>query len=483
MLKPHKLSPIALLGAVGFLVIGELLTGTSIYFVSIMALTMLCIGVTFNVLGGLSSIGGIGFASFALNTIVISQFAKVILGEAADKNIEVPQLTILVYMVFCFCVMLGTFVFGRIRLKLPKALEMVTEAQTSKMYVISLLLGTLAYLIMALYEASSAGEQAASKDIYLGLGSLLYFAVILGVESRIRSTDGLHSFGIKAFIPCSIIWLSGLIGTSRAGMVAPALAYALTCYVNGFRFRRKHYLAALVGIVALVSVVSPFELYARQFREGLSFKEEVQMVFNQLTEMPAWAVVKEASQSAQDAGGGRSSYYDRPGTFVLSRLSLIRADSNLIYACSGGYHYGFVALKNDLLMMIPAFLYKDKPTTPSTGIIGHVSGMTSDEMDNNFSTVTAVGDSFGAFGWMGVVLTGLIAFPTAFVVYESMFDMSRPWGTVALAIFCARLPGAILGSLAALTIRGSIELVLLSYVVGGFVRMIPTKGKSRRNLS
>ncbi len=102
-------------------------------------------------------------------------------------------------------------------------------------------------------------------------------------------------------------------------------------------------------------------------------EEQTKMVFSQLTVMPDWAVVKEASQSAQDAGGGRSSYFSRPGTFVLSRLSLIRADSNLIYACSSGYHYGFVALKNDLLLMVPSFLYKDKPTDRSNGIIGHVS--------------------------------------------------------------------------------------------------------------
>jgi hypothetical protein len=203
------------------------------------------------------------------------------------------------------------------------------------------------------------------------------------------------------------------------------------------------------------------------------------MIYEKLTTLPDWSVVKEATLIQDDAGGGRSSYFSRSGMFVLNRLSLIRADSNLIDACSGGYHYGFVALKNDLLLMIPSFLYKDKPTNRSNGIIGHVSGMTSDEMENNHSTITTISDSFGAFGWMGVVLTGLLAIPIAVVVYESMFDLRRPWGTLTLGLFCATLPETDLGSLAALIIRTPVELVLLSLLVGTIVRVVTRKGEKR----
>lgn len=472
MLRPFKLSPMVLLSAVVILATGELLTGTSLYFATIMALTMLCIGVTYNILGGISSIGGIGFTALALRTIVISQIGKIVFSEPADQNIEVPQLTITIYLLFYISLMIGAFVFGRIRLKLPRAMELVTAAQTNKMYFISLVLGTLVYLI----NSTSAGGQAAGRGFVLDFGAMLLFSVVLGVGSRIRSTDGLHSFGIKAFIPWLLITIYGLLGATRAGVVLPTLTYALTCYVNGFRFSRKHYFAAVLGIVTWFAVVSPFEMYMRQFRENLSWKENIGMFFHQLTTLPDWSVVEGASQSAQDAGGGGYSYFNRPGTFVLSRLSLIRTDSNLIYACSGGYHYGFVALKNDLLLLVPNFIYKDKPTVRSGGFIGHVSGMTSDEMDNNHTTTTAIADSFGAFGWLGVMLAGFLAFPIAIVVYESMFDIRRPWGILALGVFCTGLPESDLGSLAELTIRMSTLLFLLSLLLGTIVRAIPSKG-------
>ena len=472
MLNPFKLSPIVLLSAVAVFVVGELLTGTSINFVMPMAVTMVCIGITYNILGGLASIGGLAFSALALRTIVISQIGKIVLVEPADQNLEAPQLTITIYMVFYICLMLGTFVFGRIRLGLPRVWEPVTEAQTSKLYNISMILGSLAFLSMSM---SGGGEQAAGRAFGLAFSNLLLFSLVLGVQSQIRATDGLHSFGIKAFVPWLICVLAGIVGTSRGGIIIPSLAYALACYASGFRFRRKHYIAAVVGVVVMVAVVSPFAMYARQFRGG-TLREGVMTIYNSIVSMPDWTVVKESSQEAEDAGEGRSNYFSRPGTFVLSRLSLIRKDSNLISACSGGYHYGFIALKADLLLLIPNFLYRDKPTIRSNGFIGHVSGMTADDMDINHTTTTAIGDSFGAFGWMGVVLTGLLAFPTAIVVYESMFDLRGPWGTVTLGILCSSLPESNLGSLAGLTLRMPIDLLLLSLFLWTIVRFLPSKG-------
>src|ERR1035441_1343774 len=115
MLKPYKIPLVLLFITIALLALGELANGTSLYFVAMMAGTMLCIGTTYNILGGLGTIGGIAFSVLALLTFVISQFAKVILFESAIQNLEAPQLTITVYLLFYFSVMVGSFVFGRIR--------------------------------------------------------------------------------------------------------------------------------------------------------------------------------------------------------------------------------------------------------------------------------------------------------------------------------------------------------------------------------
>ena len=85
MLNPHNISPLTLFSVVAFLAVGELLSGTDLYFVVMMATAMICIGTTYNILGGASTIGGLYFSAYALGTLVISQFAKVLFFEAADQ--------------------------------------------------------------------------------------------------------------------------------------------------------------------------------------------------------------------------------------------------------------------------------------------------------------------------------------------------------------------------------------------------------------
>ena len=475
--KQYKLSPFILVIAIAFLAIGEVLAGTSLYFVAMMAGTMLCIGTTYNILGGLGTIGGIAFSVFALLTFVISQFAKVILFESAIQNLEAPQLTITVYLLFYFSVMVGSFVFGRIRLPLPKALEPSTDKQMNLMYIISLVVGTLATFILFGGEVlTGGGDEGSSHSFAVGFQGLLLFSVVLAVQSRIQKTNGQHSVGIKVLISWFVIMLFGFLDTQRTSFVTPVFSYAVACHLNRFEFRRKHFIAAVTGIVAFFTIISPYLMYMRPLgRGGEPFWEKSKEMFHLATTPTDWSTIAAATTGAEQGGGGRTNYYSRPGTFVLSRLSSIRGDSVMISTCSGGYHYGFQAVKIDVLIMIPHFLYKDKPTSNSGGIIGHVTGLTSDEMENTSMGVTAIADSYGGFGLLGVALVGLFLFPALFIVYESIFDIRQPWGIVALGILCSRIAGPV-GAMITLAIREPIDLLFVSYLIGILVKVIPTRG-------
>ena len=207
MLKPHKIPTVILVATVALLALGEIASGTDPLFVVFVAGALICIGITYNILGGVSSISGIAFASFASCTLVISQFAKVILMEPANRPLESPELTIKVYFVFYFCLMIGTFVYRNIRVKLPGPFEPKTVAQTNLQYTISLIVGALASFVYEFYEASSnPGERAsAAHSVGLAFSILLLFSIVLAVQARIRSTHGLHSFGVKALVTWMIM--------------------------------------------------------------------------------------------------------------------------------------------------------------------------------------------------------------------------------------------------------------------------------------
>jgi hypothetical protein len=477
MIKPHKIPVTALFVTVALLASGELAAGTHPFFVAVMGATLICIGATYNILGGVSTISGIAFAGFAACTIVISQFAKVVLFEAADKTLESPELTIKVYFVFYLCILIGTFVLSGLRVRVPKPLEPSTPAQVNVQYAVSLVVGIVATAVFEIYETSSDARERASSAHSLGLAfsSLLLLSIVLAVQSRIKSTHGQHSFGLKALVPWIVIVFFGFIETTRSRMLLPSVVYAFTCYASGYRFRKKHYLAAVLGIGAFAFVISPFEVYARGPMRELDFRDRFYEGYNLIRSMPDWSVVSEASRSGVESDS-REEYYERPGTFVLSRLSVIRADSNMISACANGFHYGFTALKDDVLRNLPRFIAKNKPETDGSSYTGRVTGINPDDVENGEFLITAISDSYGAFGWLGVIVVSLIVFPAIFVLYESMFDIGKPWGIVAAGGFCFVFAEADLGKLLGITLRAPIAILLLSYLLGAVVRMIPVRG-------
>ncbi len=477
MNRPFRITATMLFTAITFLVAGELASGTHPEFVAMMAGTMLCIAVTFNLLGGLKTISGIGFTGFALCTIVISQFAKVLFFEAADKNLEAPYLTIKVYLVFYFFIMMGTFVYGRLRVRLPKPMEPETPAQVELQYAISLTVGLIASTLFAYYEAQSAsgGQEAGGHGLGIALSGLLMYSLVLAVITRIRETGGRHSFGFKAVVPWLAITIFGVIRTSRGAFLLPSLTYLVACYTSGYRFRRRHYIAGAVGLTLFIAFISPLEIYTRINMDTGDLNGRIASVVGMMRSRPSWEVIRQSSEGGSQTGS-REEYYDRPGTFVLSRISGIRADSNMISATSTGFHYGFTALKIDALHSIPHFLYKDKPQEDAGWYLGRVTGLNPDSVENGELMITAVSDSYGAFGWLGVVVVGGLVFPACFVLYESLFDLTKPWGVVALGGFAAVFIEIDLGSLLQTLTRTPLALIALSYAIGGLVSIIPVKG-------
>jgi hypothetical protein len=149
----------------------------------------------------------------------------------------------------------------------------------------------------------------------------------------------------------------------------------------------------------------------------------------------------------------------------------------LIGACSNGFHYGFTAINISLLQNIPAFMYKNKPRGVSgEDYLARISGLAKDNPGNIHPAITAVADSYGAFGWIGVVLVPFFCFPITFVIYESMFDMQKPWGTVALAMCVQGFGEVMVMRFVGIGLRFPILLVLLSILVGGLVKMVPMRG-------
>jgi len=471
-LRAFKISPLLLLSTVLALSVGELASGTDLYFVAMMAVTLTCIGLTYNMLGGLSRISGFLFAAMAAATIVISQFSKVILFEAADRNLEVPHLTITVYAAFYLSAMMGVFLFAWIRLRLPTPIEPDTMSQSKTLYWIALIVGIIANTVFWIDTWGSAQSlTSTSHSISLAFSPLILFSIVLAVDQRIRETDGRHSLNARMIASSVAVAFYQAVLTSREGLASPLLVYGLACYVRGYRFKLRHYLALLAFIVLLQTVISPFEIYSRNLLSGqLSFRERVAKTYNILESPPSWQQIWNV-QAETETYDTYDEYYSRPGTYILSRFSMIRADSHLIATCADGLRYGLNEVKADLLANIPRLLYRNKPDEDGAVLVEGIAG-TSIKW-----AFTSVSDSYGAFGWMGVVLFPMLILPMIFIVYDSMFDMSRPWGTVALGIGVLGIWDKRMIDFIILLVKAPLSLWFLSLLTVAIARFMAGSGR------
>lgn len=473
------LSPLTILFIVCILLVGELASGTSLYFAFMAALAVFFACITYNILGGMSSISGIAYSRFALSTLFISQFGKMLLLERADSNLDVPQLTITVYAVYFGFLMLGTFVFWRLRLPLPKPVEPETPAQLKNLYAVALtggMLGTIALMVLEFSQGNA--NTSLAHGFARALSYLLPFSLVLAVDSRIRSTHGQHSFGWMALWPTLAMMFEGFIYASRSPFLEPFAIIFLTCFLRNFKFQRRHLAAGFSIGAFFLLFVSPYFLYSRSLRGEATIREQALVMIRLLEEAPArWATIKTTVDEEALGTTGLVNYFETPGAATLNRFALIGPDSTLINACSTGFHYGFTSIKLDLLAEVPRFLFPNKPEIGSNKYLGHLDGQESDSFETTNSTITPISDSFGAFSWAGVVVFPFLVWPALFVVYESIFDMRRPWGTVATALLLFGLTEGSMGSsLTESMIKNPAYVLILSWGATWIIKMIPVVG-------
>jgi hypothetical protein len=483
VLRAFRIPPLVLCVTVIGLALAQVFEGTDLYFAAMMAVTLLSTGLIYNMLGGLSSLSGITFAGMALRWVVISQIAKIIFLQPANKYLERPDLTASVYALFFVCLVAGIFFYRNLHVRLPGIWEPKTSSRMMILYAIALPVGIIGEVVYNIYNVVYSSNQSTtefntSRSIGIALSAFLLFSLVLAVDHRIRKTHGRHSFGIAAFIPFSCLMLAGFINTQREPVIEPSLLYFVACYFRHYRFRARHYTAFVCFAAVFGFFISPIELYTRGIISGANLRDRTYLAFHTLTNAN-WGQIRSAEAAAPLLGADEGAdYYNIPGTYVLGRLSEIRMDSNLIAACAT-YHYGFQSIRIDLLADIPRFIDKNKPDYGSADFLGRVSGVTGDLSTHAEPAFSMVSDSFGAFSWLGVVVIPLIVLPLTFCLYESMFDMSRPWGTVALVSCIILMPEGGVGRLVAtMLIRLPIYLFLASRSVGLITSLIPIRGDS-----
>lgn len=481
MMKGFKLSPLVVVGLILFLAAGELLAGTGLFFVAMMALAMLAICTTYNMLGGLSTIGGVAFAAFALGTMVVGQVSKVLMFEAADLNLRGPELTISVYAVFFLSMMVGVFLFGWIRLALPRPLEPQTSGHSRLLYALSVVIGFAAQVYVTNLVLKHP-EQATSTAHGFGRAAamLLPLSLVIAVDSRIRETEGRACFGWTVLLPALAMEFLGFIAASRSAYMMPAALVFLTGYFRGFKFRARHWTAAAAILAIFALFVSPWYLWSRSWRHQSSLKEQLITMTQLLEHAPShWQQVKDSLAAGKVISAKHGTqYFSEDGVSILNRVVLIPEDDGIINACAH-WHWGLETFRIDILDGIPHFILPHKPDRDATWFRASVGGLQSSYGKSSAITSSTISDAWGAFGWPSLIGVGLVFMPWLYVIYDSIFDMRRPWGTVAVVTLAMTgISGGVGKMLMDFMLQLPIYILLISWFIGWITRHIPMTGDS-----
>lgn len=279
-------------------------------------------------------------------------------------------------------------------------------------------------------------------------------------------------------IPILLMQVTSFLAASREAFLAPVLVYYVYAYVRGYRFGKLHLASAAVFAIVFLLVISPLYLFNKGTIAQLYFQDRVDVSVNLLKDRRALNGVG-AREIVENGTQHRFEYYSAIDNDVINRFALVRPDGDLISACAGGYRYGWATVKIDILYALPHFLYPNKPAEASGIITGHVSGLNNEWQGNASTAFSAIADAYAGFGVVGVVLFGLFGFPLFLLVCRRAFDISRPWGIVALGWTLPTFGEWFVGR----TLVNIVELPLLlfgfSWLVGVAALLVPADERGR----
>ena len=260
--------PLYWLGAALLLLVLQLLDGTEPLFAGLVFLFAFFSYQAVRAAGGLTTLMGACIAFMAGQNVIVSQVAKVALGQAADSFLIRPVTTICVYDL----AMAGIWLAAAISTRWARRRKPWFTAETDLKRLMWLSYVTMA---LAIVQIVVLGRRVDSETGEMQVGgvfgpfSQIFFLTPLAIASGtayvILSSKGRRSFGLVNTLMILTLLVLGIVSAGREGMATGLVIYVATCLAFRFKFRPIHFAAAISGACLLQFILFPYALYARGF--------------------------------------------------------------------------------------------------------------------------------------------------------------------------------------------------------------------------
>lgn len=476
---PHH---VLLISALSLFVL-QLLSGTDPVFGALVFAFVEVSGLVFNLSGGFHSIPGFALAMMSLKTVIIAQLGKLVLWQPADSLLEVPQLTLAMFVLGFLSLGFGVVVGLRARgrgLWIPP----ITEAR-------QLLLGTFVCFLVGAASAGMIwmrGIDTATEE--LGSGGLLGLAyifvrmlpmsIVFATAYAITKSRGERSISplvvATVFISMGFAALQG----TKQGVFETVLFYILTCVAWRFGFYRRQLIAlgfaGLVGLFVVWPVLQTLKNVT--LLTSISASERVDLMKEALTDFTSIGEFFEASDEFEDAMSQERFQYFGRAIGWLDRFSLIEPGDELVAATLEQGELGWLQPSHAVRSLVPRVIDPDKPAVDTGNLLGHRIAYLAEGDDATQIAFGIIPESFSSFAWTGVLLIPAILIFVFVIVFTRLSDgyVFSVWGVYLFG----RLQHSFVEQSMSTMLRETLVLPLLLVCVHLAIRTVKTVLDMRR---
>ena len=428
--------PLYWLGAALLLLVLQLLNGTDPLFAGLVFLFAFLSYRAVQAVGGLATLMGACIAFMAGQNVLVSQVAKVALGQAADSFLIRPVTTICVYDLAMAGIWLAAAISTRwARRRKPWFTGETDIRRLMWLSYISMALAVLQFAILGKRVDSETGETQVG-GIFGPLSQVSFLtplAIASGTAYVILSSKGRRSFGLVNTLMILMLMGLGIVSAGREGMATGLVIYAATCLAFRFKFRPIHFAAAIGGACLLQFILFPYALYARSFvrtsNADVNASRAVSCLMDVISDPAKY-------QKIVDKELNKESHYSYYGKAIptLDRSSLIEGADAIVDATLMHGTVGMETIAPGFYAAIPRMFYPDKPVGIKNTLAHRASKMVGKNDMTTGITLGWVCDAFSSFGWAGAVLIPFLLSLVFFASYRFVFDHRMAFNVVPIAL-------------------------------------------------
>lgn len=413
-LKPIEHIPFLYLGGFSFLVFSlQLIQGTSLSFATHICLFNIFVILSFNLVGGLTSIAGWLILLFSLRHVIISQLTKILMWQAADSGLLSPNISSLVYSVGALALLGATFLVSALNNKGHQGMKLSTRYYSPKVSWGLFICGWVC-IVAVNYQNDLPFILRPLINLMSYLQPLILCGLGYEVSQTLSKTEGRDLFNRSAIVMFLICFARGVLVAAKQYMFEPLLVIMVSAVFYQYQLKIKQLVMTTFALLLMAFVLTPLSDHGRTgFRKDnlsdtiSSFGE---YVITHFTSIEKFRNYSEEIEAEAYLGRKKERFYFGKKINLIDRFSLIHDADELISA----YEYregegGQFFLKN--LYLLPRSLTgKWIDLEENTGdYLAHVAGVIPEE---NIGTAVSFGifaEAFAIGKWWGLFFIPFVA--------------------------------------------------------------------------